>query len=118
MNDNVTRRTADKRTLLRSIARVYELDHNLSLFQLLAFLYVANNEGCSQVQVQKFLGSSSAVSSRTVSRFFEKDYRGHPGYGFLRQETDPDDQRLRIISLTVEGRAFLRGLVDDLNYGD
>ncbi|GGY54088.1 MarR family winged helix-turn-helix transcriptional regulator [Parvularcula lutaonensis] len=118
MNDNVTRRTADKRTLLRATTRIYELDHNITLFQLQAFLYVANNEGCSQAQVQKFLGTSSAVSSRTVSRFFDKDYRGQKGFGFLRQERDPDDQRLRIISLTAEGRAFLRGLVDDLNYGD
>jgi len=74
------------------------------------FWCVAHNPGSTQVEVSQFTGLSAKTVSRVISLLGETT----KGRGWIRQEFDPRDRRLRRLYLSRKGSNVHRKMLDDL----
>ena len=86
-----------------------------SLSSYAVFWCVAYNEGATQVEVARLTGLSAKTVSRVISQLGET--RG--GRGWIRQQFDDSDRRIRRLSLSRKGRTIHARLMKDLSqYSD
>ena len=81
-----------------------------SLSSYAVFWCVAYNEGSTQVEVSELTGLSAKTVSRVISLLGETAR----GRGWIRQEFDPSDRRVRRLYLSRKGAQIHRKLLDDL----
>ena len=81
-----------------------------SLSSYAVFWYVACNEGSTQVEVSR----STGLSPKTVSRVISLLGETAQGRGWIRQEFDPEDRRVRRLFLSRKGKKVHRKMLDDL----
>lgn len=81
-----------------------------SLSSYAVFWCVAYNEGSTQVEVSELTGLSAKTVSRVISLLGETEQ----GRGWIRQEFDPSDRRVRRLYLSRKGTAVHRKLLADL----
>jgi len=81
-----------------------------SLSSYAVFWCVAFNEGSTQVQVSEMTGLSAKTVSRVISLLGETP----TGRGWIRQEFDPSDRRVRRLSLSRKGERVHRKMIEDL----
>ena len=100
---------ADITTLeIRSIARGLPeetsslLDYDLTLQQIRVFAYVFGHGGTSITRVAEALGIKPNVATGIIQRLVDR--------GLIERREDPDDRRVRLLTVTVRGSA----LIDDL----
>lgn len=84
--------------------------NDASLSSYAVFWCVAHNEGITQVEVSRDTG----VSAKTVSRVISLLGETSGGRGWIRQDSDPSDRRVRRLYLTRRGREVHRRLIEDL----
>jgi DNA-binding MarR family transcriptional regulator len=82
-----------------------------SLSSYAVFWSVADNEGTTQVEVARRTGLSAKTVSRVISLLGETKQ----GRGWIRQEFDSADRRIRRLSLSRKGKNVLRKLLEDIN---
>jgi len=82
-----------------------------SLSSYAVFWCVADNEGTTQVEVARRTGLSAKTVSRVISLLGETKQ----GRGWIRQEFDPTDRRIRRLSLSRKGKNVHRKLLDDMS---
>jgi len=82
-----------------------------SLSSYAVFWCVADNEGTTQVEVARRTGLSAKTVSRVISLLGETKQ----GRGWIRQEFDPTDRRIRRLSLSRKGKSVHRKLLDDIS---
>ena len=82
-----------------------------SLSSYAVFWCVAYNEGSTQVEVSELTGLSAKTVSRVISLLGETAQ----GRGWIRQDSDPADRRVRRLSLSRKGAEVHRRLLDDLD---
>ncbi len=82
-----------------------------SLSSYAVFWCVADNEGTTQVEVARCTGLSAKTVSRVISLMGET----RQGRGWIRQEFDPSDRRIRRLSLSRKGKSVHRKLLEDIN---
>ncbi len=82
-----------------------------SLSSYAVFWCVADNEGTTQVEVARRTGLSAKTVSRVISLLGETKQ----GRGWIRQEFDPADRRIRRLSLSRKGRNVHRKLLEDIS---
>jgi len=82
-----------------------------SLSSYAVFWCVADNEGTTQVEVARRTGLSAKTVSRVISLLGETKQ----GRGWIRQEFDPTDRRIRRLSLSRKGKNVHRKLLDDIS---
>jgi DNA-binding MarR family transcriptional regulator len=82
-----------------------------SLSSYAVFWCVADNESTTQVEVARRTGLSAKTVSRVISLLGET----RQGRGWIRQEFDAADRRIRRLSLSRKGKAVHRKLIEDLN---
>ncbi|MGH8034566.1 MAG: MarR family transcriptional regulator, partial [Lysobacterales bacterium] len=70
----------------------------------------AYNPGSTQVEVSELTGLSAKTVSRVISILGET----RAGRGWIRQESDPGDRRLRRLYLSRKGMNIHRKMMDDL----
>ena len=100
---------ADITTLeIRSIARGLPeetsslLDYDLTLQQIRVFAYVYGHGETSITKVADALGIKPNVATGIIQRLVDR--------GLIERREDPDDRRVRLLTVTVRGSA----LIDDL----
>jgi DNA-binding MarR family transcriptional regulator len=81
-----------------------------SLSSYAVFWAVAYNEGSTQVEIARLTGLSAKTVSRVISML--GDTAG--GRGWIRQEFDSRDRRVRRLSLSRKGRAVHNRLLQDI----
>jgi DNA-binding MarR family transcriptional regulator len=82
-----------------------------SLSSYAVFWCVADNEGTTQVEVARRTGLSAKTVSRVISLLGET----RQGRGWILQEFDAADRRIRRLFLSRKGKAVHRKLIEDLN---
>ena len=82
-----------------------------SLSSYAVFWCVAFHPGSTQVEVSELTGLSAKTVSRVISLLGETTQ----GRGWIRQEFDPADRRLRRLYLTNKGAKVHRKLLEDLS---
>jgi len=82
-----------------------------SLSSYAVFWCVAYNEGSTQVEVSELTGLSAKTVSRVISLLGETAQ----GRGWIRQDSDPADRRVRRLSLSRKGADVHRRLLADLD---
>lgn len=90
-----------------------EVDPEIQLTTLAAFLFVAERGECTQKEVEEGLSINNASASRNVSYWTNRRHDRQPGMGFIERREDDYDRRFRRLTLTEKGRAFadqLRGV--------
>jgi DNA-binding MarR family transcriptional regulator len=90
-----------------------EIDSDMSLPTIMAFLFVAQREKCTQREVELELGLTNAGASRNVSYWTDRRFDRKPGVGFIDRTEDDYDRRYKVLRLTSKGQSFydnLRGL--------
>jgi len=81
-----------------------------SLSSYAVFWAVADNEGTTQVEVARRTGLSAKTVSRVISLLGET----RQGRGWIRQEFDATDRRIRRLSLSRKGKNVHRKLLEDI----
>jgi DNA-binding MarR family transcriptional regulator len=99
--------------LRRAFAQPLKLlgQSDASLSSYAVFWCVADNEGTTQVEVARRTGLSAKTVSRVISLLGETKQ----GRGWIRQEFDPADRRIRRLSLSRKGKNVHRKLLEDVN---
>jgi DNA-binding MarR family transcriptional regulator len=82
-----------------------------SLSSYAVFWCVADNEGTTQVEVARRTGLSAKTVSRVISLLGETKQ----GRGWIRQEFDATDRRIRRLSLSRKGKNVHRKLLEDIS---
>lgn len=81
-----------------------------SLSSYAVFWCVAFNNGATQVEVSRLTGLSAKTVSRVISQLGES----RNGRGWIRQEFDEQDRRVRRLSLSKKGKIVHTRLLKDL----
>ena len=106
----------DTNALTRALEKFAEIDYEMQLPAMLAFLFVAHRGKVSQRILEDNLKMSNSAASRNVSYWTDRRFDRKPGVGFIQREEDDHDRRLKNLMLTPSGQKFfdeLRGM----NYG-
>jgi DNA-binding MarR family transcriptional regulator len=93
------------------------LDAEVQCNHLLTLLYVARRPGCTMTELWDYLQITSGAGSRLVSKFTEYGAHRVKGLNLLSCDTDPDDRRLKRVTLTPKGAQFVRHLLDLIDKG-
>jgi DNA-binding MarR family transcriptional regulator len=102
-------------TLLEAILALKALDARISVNEIIAFLYVCENEGLSVQELAYIGGLTQSTASRSLRSLGRPDspWSQSPALGLVDAFLNPADGRSHVIQLTVEGRA-LREQLDGL----
>ena len=98
--------------LLEWIAQ--EIEPDIQLGTLRAFLFVAERGACKQNEVEQHLKSTNASTSRNISYWTDRRFDRKPGKNFIKREEDDYDRRMRNLTLTKKGQAFYDQLKERL----
>lgn len=81
-----------------------------SLSSYAVFWCVAYNQGSTQVEIAKMTGLSAKTVSRVISLLGET----RDGRGWIRQESDANDRRVRRLALSRKGKAIHARMMKDM----
>lgn len=99
---------SDHRHLARAIDTFFALDRNLTIYQMMAFMYAATHEAGTQRGLEEILGVNAGSVNRAIRVWTEYEkYPDRPGHDFIEVIPDPQDRRYRQLHLTPKGRAFV-----------
>jgi DNA-binding MarR family transcriptional regulator len=102
-------------TILNAI-KVFEefrkLDPEMQMQTALIFLLIANHEGCSISDLEKWTGLTSASCSRNVAALSDIHRKGRPGHNLVVARVAAEDRRQRNLYLTVKGRSVLNNVME------
>jgi len=104
-----------KNTLLKCLEMCRDLHPNFGLPDVIAFLYVCENEGLTMAELAYVSQHAVATASRRVRSLGPEGQPGslEPYLGLVDFTPNPDDERGRLMRLTAEGRA-LRDRLDQV----
>jgi DNA-binding MarR family transcriptional regulator len=91
------------------------LDPRISVNEVIAFLYAAENEGLSVQDVADLAGMTQSTASRSLRALgtAASPWSQPPAVGLVEAFLNPHDGRSHVIHLTPQGRAF-RDRLDDI----
>lgn len=102
--------TEHAEVLMRALARLRDLHEDMTLLQAMTFLCVAANPGIQQRGLYDKLDMEDSSASRTLALLSDVGARGFAGLDLIKAKIDPQDRRMRLLSLTPKGAR----LMDDL----
>lgn len=102
----------DKFKFRNAIEAFAKVDPSMPLSALQALVWVSLNDGKHQNDLEAYLGTSTATTSRSIQWWSEwRSYKdGKKGPGFLESFPDPVDKRYRVVKLTKAGKDFVKDL--------
>ncbi len=101
--------------LARVFAKIRELDPEMPAQSVMALVLIASKDNYTQQDLRDDMGIVSSTSARIAARLGEwEKFPNQPGLGLVNNETNPADRRTRILSLTAKGKAFVAGLLKEL----
>ena len=87
-----------------------EVDADIQIQTVRAFLFVAMRGSCTQKDVEMELQTNNASASRNVSYWTDRRFDRKPGMGFIMRVEDAHDRRFKVLTLTKKGLAFVEKL--------
>lgn len=101
--------------LSRTIERFYTISDQIPASYMLTILWIAQNPDGNQLDLEKYLGSSNATSSRAVKYWskWKSFKKGTHGPDFVESYADPMDQRYKRLRLTKTGQMFINHIKED-----
>jgi DNA-binding MarR family transcriptional regulator len=94
--------------LLQALHAFKALDPRISVNEVIAFLYAAENEGVSVQEVADLAGMSQSTASRSLRALGPRDspWSQPPAVGLIEAYLNPYDGRSHVIHLSPAGREF------------
>jgi DNA-binding MarR family transcriptional regulator len=108
------RRKAVPISLLKALKPFRELDSNMPLQYVTAFLAVAIKEGQNVSEYAKTVGTSQSLMTRHLADIGEINRYHKAGYGLVEAKTDMMDRRNRRNQLTTKGHRLVGQLLGAL----
>lgn len=102
------------RSLLAALSCVRELDPDVPATQVTCFLWVALNEGRTQVDLRQSLGLPSSTSSRSLAALSKVHRLGKPGLDLIEWVENPEDRRAKLLYLSPKGKALAEKIATTL----
>jgi DNA-binding MarR family transcriptional regulator len=101
--------------LLQALHAFKALDPRVSVNEVIAFLYAAENEGVSVQDVADLAGFTQSTASRSLRALGPagSPWSQPPALGLVEAYLNPHDGRSHVIHLTDTGRAF-RDRLDEI----
>lgn len=84
-----------------------EVDNELQIQTLRAFLFVAHRGTCTQKDVELALKYTNSSASRNISYWTALRFDKREGKDFIIRLEDPSDRRYKVLTLTKKGKEFL-----------
>ena len=102
-------------SLLEAILALKALDARISVNEIVAFLYVCENEGLSVQELAYVAGLTQSTASRSLRSLGQpgSDWAQSPALGLVEAYLNPCDGRSHVIHLSEAGRA-LRHRLDEM----
>ena len=102
-------------SLLEAILALKAQDARISVNEIVAFLYVCENEGLSVQELAFVAGVTQSIASRSLRSLGRQgsDWAHPPAIGLVEAFLNPTDGRSHVVHLTDKGRA-LRDRLDEL----
>jgi DNA-binding MarR family transcriptional regulator len=101
---------------LLEVARVcFDLDPYMPVSTLLVLLEIARKDGRSHSEIAEATGLSLPTLSRQIGLLSDYSSSGKDSFGFIEASYLPENRRMKAISLTSSGRAFVKKLLDQLD---
>ena len=101
----------DVNEFVRALERFKEeVDSEIQIQTMLAFLAVARRGVCTQKEIETELGMTIGSASRNISYWTDLKKPGVEGIGFIERVDDPRDRRYKLLRLTDTGKAFYTAL--------
>ena len=102
-------------SLLEAILALKAQDARISVNEIVAFLYVCENEGLSVQELAFVAGLTQSTASRSLRSLGRQgsDWAHPPAIGLVEAFLNPTDGRSHVVHLTDKGRA-LRDRLDEL----
>ena len=96
------------RTAIKILEEFREVDPDITLPSMLAFLYYVemNGQSGNQNKMEQRLNMSGATASRATSHWLDFKVPNEPGLEMLESIPDPNDRRYKLISLNRKGLNF------------
>jgi DNA-binding MarR family transcriptional regulator len=93
------------RTAIRLLETFKEVDPDITLPSMLAFLYYieTDEQSGNQYAMEQRLEMSGATASRATSHWLKWKRPKHPGLDMLESMPDPEDRRYKMITLNRRG---------------
>ena len=101
--------------LLQGLHAFKGLDPRISVNEVIAFLYAAENDGLSVQEVADLAGMTQSTASRSLRALGPPDsaWSQPPAVGLIEAFLNPHDARSHVIHLSAKGRAF-RDRLDEI----
>jgi DNA-binding MarR family transcriptional regulator len=92
--------------LLQALHLFKAIDPRISVNEVIAFLYAAENEGLTVQEVARLARLTQSTASRSLRALGPKDspWSQAPALGLLEAYLNPDDARSHVIQLSAKGR--------------
>jgi len=103
--------SAATRLMAEVIKEFREVHPDITSTAMLAFLYVAENEGTAQVDVARSLNVTKSAITRIIDLMTKRGRGKVEGLDLISQQEDPTNRTLRTLHLTQKGK----GLVKKIN---
>ncbi len=95
-----------RNAVLQAMHLMKALDPGISVNEVIAFLYSAENEGLTVQDMARVSGLTQSTASRSLRALGPSDsaWSQRPALGLLEAYLNPDDGRSHVIQLTAHGR--------------
>jgi len=110
-NENEKR---ELRSIFNLITAFRRLEPDMPMTQAICFVWVALNEGRTQVELRQALDMPSATSSRNLAALSKVHRLGKPGLDLIEWVENPEDRRAKMLYLTKRGKHVAATLMDTI----
>ena len=95
-----------RNSLLQALRLLKALDGRVSVNEVIAFLYAAENEGLTVQQLAQVAELTQSTASRSLRALGPEgsDWARAPALGLVEAYLNPEDGRSHVIQLTARGR--------------
>lgn len=100
--------------LFSALARLRDRHADMTLLQAQCLALVAANPDITQIDLCRATGMSDATASRTIAMLTDIGSRAVEGMDLVRMTVNPEDRRVRLLSLTSKGKRLMDDLMVDL----
>ena len=109
--------TVETRTAIRVLEAFKEVDPDITLPSMLAFLYYVETDGQAgnQYAMEQRLDMSGATASRATAHFLKFKRPKTPGLDMVESIPDPEDRRFKMITLNRRGLEFAEKIKEAVN---
>jgi DNA-binding MarR family transcriptional regulator len=95
-----------RNAILQALHLLKTLDARISVNEVIAFLYAAENDGLTVQEAAHISGLTQSTASRSLRTLgpADSDWSRAPALGLVEVHLNPDDARSHVIQLSARGR--------------